>query len=65
MANSELEKQIEQEAQAIANAPPVTSLPPIGRCSWCGRLSHDLALVEVVHGMERYKCHVCRGVVYE
>jgi hypothetical protein len=56
---------IAAEAQAIMNAPVVTPGPPLGRCSWCGRLSHDLTLTEVVHGLERFKCHVCTGTFHE
>ena len=55
---------IEAEAEAIASSTVVAPGPPLGRCAWCGRLSHDLTFIESVHGLERRKCHVCVGAIY-
>ena len=56
---------IEKEAEEIKSAPAIQPLPPIGRCAFCGRLSHDLTLVERHGEFERYKCHVCVGAIHE
>jgi hypothetical protein len=68
MANNELDAQIKAEAAQIQNAPkiPVRQLQPqttglAGRCSWCGRFSTNLQLVDVFHGVERYKGECCGG----
>ena len=64
-----LDAQIAQEAAEIQNAPkiPVSQLQPMGaggRCSFCGSLSPNLVLVEVVHGIQRYKGDCCNGTTY-
>lgn len=61
MASSELEKRIAAEKAAIDNAPVVSHGGYMGRCHFCGLVSKDLALVEIVDSVERYKCEVCRG----
>jgi hypothetical protein len=64
---NDIESQIQKEAEEIANAPkiPVSQLQPhdmgnSGRCSFCGRISGNLVLVEVIHGQERYAGECCR-----
>ena len=49
-----------EKAQLDA-APPIQLLPPVGRCSFCGRLAQSLQLVEVIGGQERFKCELCAG----
>jgi hypothetical protein len=67
MADKWLEEQIDRERRELANAPkiPIASLQPrggnAGRCSFCGRIARNLVLVEVTHGMERFKGECCRS----
>lgn len=66
MASEELDKQIAAEAKEIQEAPKMPLQQPrttgmSGRCGWCGKFSDDLVLVEVFHGVERYKGTECCG----
>jgi len=46
--------------KAQLDAAPLVQLgPPVGRCSFCGRLARSLQLVEVIGGHERSKCERC------
>lgn len=65
---TDLEAQVAAEAKQIEKAPkiPLAKLQPqssgmAGRCHWCGRISSDLVLVEVIDGSERYKGECCGG----
>ena len=55
-----LESQVAREKAEIDAAPTVDTLPPIGRCSFCGRVATRVVLVESVP-IERWKCEVCFG----
>lgn len=60
MVATDLQKQVELEAQEIANAPRVEPVPNLAvRCHWCGQLARSIALVEVVNGQERWKGDCC------
>ena len=52
---------IAAERAAIEQAPTITPLPAVGRCSFCGRLAASLVPVEVVDGQERFACPLCAG----
>lgn len=56
---TDLEKQVEREAQEIQQAQPVHPGPPSVRCHWCGQLAQQITLVEVVNGQERWKGECC------
>jgi hypothetical protein len=68
MTDRWIEDQIAREREELANVAkiPVAQLRPKtgahGRCGFCGRVSTNLVLVEVTHGVERYKGDCCNGV---
>lgn len=58
---SPLQVQIALEKAEIDNAPRVSLGGNVGICNWCGRVSQNLVLVEVVNGIGRYKGGCCNG----
>jgi hypothetical protein len=60
-----LAEQIEKEKQELKNVKyvPVAQLGPDKntRCHFCGQLSTELDLVEVINGFERYRGRACCG----
>ena len=62
-ATPELDAQIAQEKEALANAPIVAQGPVVGRCGKCGRPSRTLIHYETVDAVDgpvpRYKGECC------